>query len=148
MAVTQAASSNEEVLDCFQIRHDVFVEEQKVPFVLEIDARDFLDSTIHLLAKAEDRPVGTCRILQDSPNSYHLGRVAVVKDGRGAGLGRALIEAAHDELRKRHSDVVEISLDAQVDAMKFYERLGYESTSRPRFLDAGIWHQEMSRTLP
>ena len=31
--------------------------------------------------------------------------------------------------------------------MGFYRRLGYATVSGERYLDAGIWHQDMSRTL-
>ena len=31
--------------------------------------------------------------------------------------------------------------------MGFYERCGYRTISGERYLDAGIWHQDMARTL-
>lgn len=141
-------NSTADLLSCFSIRYDVFVQEQEVPFVLEVDNRDFLPSTVHILVLENEKPVGTLRVIQDSATSYHLGRIAVVKDFRGRGLGRLLVEQAHAELQKRHEGVVEITLDAQEYAIAFYERLGYSLTERERFLDAGIWHREMSRTLP
>ncbi len=46
------------------VRLEVFVDEQNVPFVEEIDARDFEASTIHLLARGADgTPLATGRIL-------------------------------------------------------------------------------------
>lgn len=163
-----------DLLSCFSVRFDVFVQEQKVPFVLEVDHRDFLPSTVHILVLENENPVGTLRVIQDSATSYHLGRIAVLEDSRGRGLGRLLVEQAHAELAKRHeigeyergdhapqaehkpsdhaqnepAEGVEITLDAQEYAIAFYERLEYSLTDRERFLDAGIWHREMRRTLP
>ncbi|MDO5049635.1 MAG: GNAT family N-acetyltransferase [Actinomycetaceae bacterium] len=145
-----------DVLTCFSVRFDVFVTEQAVPFVLEIDARDYLPSTVHILALEDNQPVGTLRIIQDSATSYHLGRIAVLKHARGRGLGRSLVQKAHEvlsgqvgelALENDNDRMVEITLDAQEYAIEFYSRLGYHLTDRERFLDAGIWHREMKRTL-
>ena len=32
--------------------------------------------------------------------------------------------------------------------MGFYERCGYRAAGGGRYLDAGIWHRDMARTLP
>jgi GNAT superfamily N-acetyltransferase len=62
------------------------------------------------------------------------GRLAalVVGDGaRGAGVGRALVEAVTDEARRRGCDRLEVTSAAyREDAHSFYEHLGFED--RPR----------------
>ena len=48
------------------VRLEVFVIEQGVPFSLEIDARDDLATTIHVLARgADDAPLAAGRLLVD-----------------------------------------------------------------------------------
>lgn len=42
---------------------------------------------------------------------------------------------------------VRVVLSAQESAMEFYRRLGYEIVTGERYLDAGIWHQDMARTV-
>jgi len=41
-----------------------------------------------------------------------------------------------------------VVLSAQERAMGFYERCGYRAAGGGRYLDAGIWHRDMARTLP
>ena len=75
-----------------QKRIEVFVKEQG--FRDEFDDIDAI--AIHFVAYDEgNRPIGTCRIFTvDDPQIYLLGRLAVVKDYRGKGLGKVLLEQA------------------------------------------------------
>lgn len=143
------------------VRWEVFVDEQDVPMVLEIDARDFRSDVIHLVALdealAESFPsaacvpeselvVGTVRIIPDGGHHYHLGRLAVLARARGQLVGAALVEAVHDYVRMLTpvGERATIVLDAQLQARGFYERLGYRVTSEETFMDAGIEHCEMA----
>lgn len=133
------------------VRLEVFVGEQAVPFMLEIDARDEEPTTIHLLASGADgTPLGAGRILlePEHPGRAHLGRLAVRRIARGTGLG-ARVVAALEEAALRYSGdpSVEVVLSAQEQAMGFYERCGYRVLNGRRYLDAGIWHQDMARTV-
>ena len=81
------------------VRLEVFVGEQAVPFVQEIDARDFLATTIHILAVGADgAALGAGRLLRDParPDRVHLGRLAVRRIARGTGLGARLVAALED----------------------------------------------------
>lgn len=44
-------------------------------------------------------------------------------------------------------DRVRMVLSAQEQAMGFYARCGYAPVDGRRYLDAGIWHQDMARFL-
>jgi predicted GNAT family N-acyltransferase len=69
-----------------QIRHSVFIEEQNVPKELEWDGLD--ESYQHLLAlDNHNNAIGTGRLCEHG----HIGRMAVIKDWRGKGVGGALI---------------------------------------------------------
>ena len=133
------------------VRLEVFVGEQSVPLVQEMDARDDEPTTIHLLASGADgTPLGAGRILlePEHPGRVHLGRLAVRSIARGTGLG-ARVVAALEQTALSHSgrSSVEVVLSAQERAMGFYERCGYRVLSGHRYLDAGIWHQDMARTV-
>lgn len=135
-----------------ELRWEVFVVEQEVPFVAEMDARDLRPSTIHVVGSSKGHPgevVATCRILPDGDWHFHLGRVAVAGPRRGEGLGRELVQAAADVISKRvpRGTTGTVVLDAQVYALGFYEACGYSVTDRPTFLDANIWHREMARAV-
>lgn len=134
------------------VRRAVFVVEQGVPEDLEIDALDTLNSTLHVVEYADDgRAVATGRAVLDGPGHVHLGRIAVLRDWRGRGLGVAVVRRLESEALRRYGVVdagvrcVELALAAQEHAIGFYQALGYELTQRGRFLDAGIWHRDMRR---
>ena len=120
------------------IRYDVFVVEQNVPVELE---RDELDATaLHFLGRVDDVPTGTARIVVKD-DTGKIGRVAVLKAARGNGLGTALVRTCLDELRKTPG-VIRAALGAQLDALGFYERLGFVAYGDV-FDDAGIDHRMM-----
>ena len=75
-----------------------------------------------------------------------IGRVCVLPEARGAGLGRALVLAAVDRLAAEPG-VTLAKLSAQVDAIGFYERLGFTAEGAV-YPDAGIPHRDMTRALP
>lgn len=127
------------------VRFRVFVEEQRVPVEEEIDHYDDRpgerDDVVHVLAHVGGIPVGTARLLLDHAEPYpHIGRVSVLAEMRGSGVGRRLMEVLHEEARNRSHRGV--TLAAQLHAIPFYERLGYLARGEV-FLDAGIEHREM-----
>ncbi|PYC87759.1 GNAT family N-acetyltransferase [Streptomyces tateyamensis] len=134
-----------------QVRREVFVVEQEIPEELEYDALDA--TSVHLLALGADgAPLGTARLISGA-EAYELtglagrvllGRLAVVEAARGTGLGAALVRAV--EQAARELGAKECELHAQVQALGFYERLGYTAEG-PVYQDAGIPHRTMVRTL-
>jgi predicted GNAT family N-acyltransferase len=121
------------------VRRAVFIEEQQVPAALEWDGLD--DSCHHVLVTAAgDRPVGAGRIKADG----HIGRMAVLKDCRGQGIGSAMLAALLDHARQQQCP--EVYLHAQVSAIPFYEKQGFTVNSE-QFMDAGIPHKSMMRQL-
>ncbi|MEM7752528.1 MAG: GNAT family N-acetyltransferase [Pseudomonadota bacterium] len=125
----------------FEIRRIVFIEGQNVPEHEERDGKD--GDAIHLVAFDNARPVGTARLLlQDGVGK--IGRVAVLAEMQGRGLGKAIMQAAIDELRRE--GVTTAKLAAQTHALGFYEALGFVAEG-PEFLDAGILHRNMTRPL-
>lgn len=120
------------------IRHQVFVIEQAVPEQEEWDGRD--QECLHVLAWQDQRALGTARLLPDG----HIGRVAVLAEARGLGVGAALMRATIEAARQ--SGHTEVELAAQTHALAFYERLGFSAWGE-EFLDAGIPHRNMTLRL-
>ena len=127
-----------DLTDCLAIRYDVFVVEQNVPVELERDELDAM--ALHFLGRVDDVPTGTARIVVKD-DTGKIGRVAVLKAARGNGLGTALVRTCLDELRKTPG-VMRAALGAQLDALGFYERLGFVAYGDV-FDDAGIDHRMM-----
>nr|WP_245398588.1 GNAT family N-acetyltransferase [Oceaniglobus trochenteri] len=132
----------DDIAACHALRRSVFIEEQGVS---EADELDDLDGVaLHLLARVDDLPVGSARLLPKGEVGK-IGRVCVLPSHRGTGLGAALIRAALDELR-RQPGIRIARLGAQVHAIGFYERLGFTAHG-PVYDDAGIDHRDMDFTL-
>jgi len=139
-----------EMDQALEVRRRVFVEEQRVPAELEIDEHDGnpaeVTTALHVLALELGLPLATGRLIlsHEADGRPHIGRVAVLKDHRGRGIGRAVMLALHDLARERGFTAV--TLAAQVHAIGFYEKLGYAARG-PLFLDAGIEHRWMDVRL-
>jgi ElaA protein len=127
---------------CRRLRRVVFIDEQGVSEADEVDGLD--DGAIHLLAFVGDRPVGTARLLVQG-SVGKIGRVCVLPEARGTGLGAELVRAALEVLRGEPG-ITEAYLGAQSHATGFYERLGF-AVEGQEFLDAGIPHRHMRRSL-
>lgn len=128
--------------DGLAIRQAVFVAEQKVPAEMEID--EFEDQALYFTGYLDQQPVATLRVLTEG-DFYHVQHVATMKAYRHQGLGLELMQAAEASAKKAgHKGLI---LNAQVTAVPFYERLGYQATDKERFLDAGILHQEMIKII-
>lgn len=131
-----------DITTCRALRRAVFIDEQGVPEDREIDDLD--DAAIHLLATQDGQPVGSARILLDG-DTGKIGRVCVLPQTRGTGLGAALIRAALDVLRTQ-PDVTRAKLGSQVHAISFYQKLGFTAYG-PVYDDAGIPHRDMTLDL-
>ena len=123
---------------CHAVRREVFVEEQGVTEREEIDGRD--GEATHFLALRDGAAVGTARLRVTEEGVAKAERVAVCAAERRRGTGAALMRALHDEARA--AGHVEVVLGAQVSAVPFYRRLGYEVFGEP-FEDARIPHRWM-----
>lgn len=119
------------------VRTKVFVEEQSVPETLEWDGLD--ESSRHVMAVAADgTPIGTGRLLRDG----YIGRMAVIEEWRGRGVGSALLELLLEIAGSMGFD--EVRLHAQTHAVGFYARQGFKVEGE-EFMEAGIPHVVMSR---
>lgn len=117
------------------VREQVFVQEQRVPVALEWDGLD--ETAQHLLALSNTgEAVGCARL----PGDGSIGRMAVLKPWRGLGIGSALLSKAVALYRQQN--IQNITLSAQVHAIPFYEKAGFEVCSEP-YLDANILHVDM-----
>lgn len=124
--------------DASPIRFEVFVHEQRVPADIELDAMDA--QCVHAVAYENGNPIATGRLLPDG----HIGRMAVLKDWRGRGVGSAILGALTDAARRRGDARIELS--AQVHAVAFYLAHGFQPVGEV-YEEAGIPHQAMAKAL-
>ena len=125
------------------IRSEVFIVEQKIPIEVEWDEADA--QCVHAVAfNRLGLPLATGRLLQPAPQLARIGRMASSQAVRGAGVGRAVLDALLQAARDRGD--TEVVLHAQLSAAPFYSRAGFNARGAV-FEEAGIAHIEMTRAL-
>ena len=123
------------------IRRTVFIEEQHVPEEIEIDADDA--DAFHALALDGERPVGCGRMVAHD-GYVKIGRMAVLRERRGEGIGRSILGFLMEQARRQ--GFARAVLHAQLTAEGFYLKNGYLPEGEV-FEEAGIMHRRMLRGL-
>lgn len=119
------------------VREAVFIVEQRIPDEDEWDALDA--PSLHVLARTLDgTPIGTARLTPERS----IGRMAVVREWRGRGVGDAMLRTLVEHAAQRGWH--ELWLNAQTHALRFYARHGFEPEGDP-YDECGIPHQRMRR---
>jgi predicted GNAT family N-acyltransferase len=120
-----------------------------VPESLERDDEDA--RAYHVLALSKGHAVGTGRLVSlaappagESGSWGRVGRMAVLQAARRQGIGSKVLDALEAEARRRQMSG--ILLHAQLSAMEFYKKHGYEPFG-PVFEEAGMPHLEMKKRL-
>lgn len=127
---------------CRALRRRVFIEEQGVSEADELDDKD--DAAIHLAAFDGAQALGSARLLIVGETGK-IGRVCVLAEARGRGIGAALIRAGVARFRTMPA-LRHVKLGAQTHARGFYATLGFEPIGEV-YDDAGIAHQDMVLTI-
>ncbi|WP_458127301.1 GNAT family N-acetyltransferase [Paenibacillus sp. Z3-2] len=139
-------TTKEQLEQALGIRHHVFVIEQQVPAEIEIDQYDVISPDVHhVLLSTDGQAVATGRLIYYSKDTAKMQRIAVLESHRSFGYGRVLLLAMEE--RARELGLSYSVLDAQCQAQKFYEKLGYEVISEEPFYDADILHVRMRKSL-
>jgi predicted GNAT family N-acyltransferase len=123
------------------LRRRVFIEEQHVPEEIEMDEDDA--HAFHALALDGETAVGCGRMLRHG-EEIKIGRMAVLRDRRGTGIGRRVLEFLMEAARRQ--GYRKAILHAQLTAEGFYLRNGYIPVGEI-FEEAGIAHRLMEHEL-
>lgn len=124
---------------CLTIRHQIFVEGQRVPVDEEVDGLDA--SSEHFLLFLNQLPAGTTRV-RYTGDFAKIERVAILEPYQGKGLGHILMKFVIKDIQQHSHVVKKAKLGAQTYAIPFYEKLGFVVCS-DEYLDAGIPHKDM-----
>ncbi len=130
----------DELYELLKVRSEVFVVEQNCVYQ-DLDNKD---KHAYHLWYSDDKGIAAClRVLEPgiSFDDCSIGRVLTTR--RRLGLGTALMkEGIRIASEKYHAD--HITIEAQVYAREFYEKLGFVKCSE-EFLEDGIPHIRMRR---
>lgn len=115
------ARTEDELSVCYQIRHQVFVEEQGIFKVSDRDEMD--EEAIHIIAKAGDVVQGTVRLNRKYDGQWWGSRLAVIPKFRGI-AGRSLVHKAEETVREKKGKVLRAYI--QEKRVDFFRQLGWK----------------------
>lgn len=109
----------------YSIRVQGMNRQHHIPLREEFDEHD-CEGTRYIVLLDNGYPVATCRFYENNSHSVILGRVVVLPEYRGGGLGRRVIGEAEKWIKDL--GYAEIVIESRLEAIGFYEKLGYEIT--------------------
>ncbi|MBI1185020.1 GNAT family N-acetyltransferase [bacterium] len=135
-----SALSTAQLYDIMALRQEIFVVEQNCPY-LDADGKDH--ESFHAMAYEGPVLVAYARIVKPgiSYSETSIGRVVVKEMQRGQQLGYELMRRCHHFVVQHLGQQV-IRISAQTYLLRFYNKLGYQSTGK-EYLEDGIPHTEM-----
>lgn len=139
----EKVTNEAELQEAFNIRREVFVEEQGVPLADEFDQYESAAEHILVYHEGEDAPVGTARF-RTVDGWAKLERICLRAPFRNSGLGSVIIRTL--ETMAVEQGLTRAKLHGQKQAEGFYQKLGFETAS-PVFMEDGIPHVLMVKSL-
>ena len=125
----------------YSVRIEGMNRQHHIPLRDEFDEHD-CDGTKYIVLLDDGYPVATCRFYENTSASgaptltVTLGRVVVLPDYRGLGLGKKLVTEA--ETWAKELGYKQIDIDSRLEAIHFYEKLGYlHATGNDEIIKSG-----------
>ncbi len=140
--LVKVAESLDEFKLALQIRRQVFVEEHRVPEEIEADQYDHV--AVHFLAWDGKKEIGTGRLRWTDLETAKVERVAVQKEYRHSGTGKKIMEVMEQYAREKGTK--KIVLHAPLEAVPFYEKIGYQKEGAP-FVEGIREHLKLFKLL-
>jgi len=124
----------QELTRAAKIRHQVFVDEQRL--FQETDADENDRKSTHLIAELDGKIIGTVRVFPVNDNGHWIGgRLAIQKECRGSGAGELLVREAMRLVKKKGGTIFTARI--QEDNIPFFVHVGW----RP----SGVLHEYRGR---
>ena len=111
----------------YYVRIQAMMHKYQIPLDAEVDSHDGADCN-YILALDDIYPVATCRWFGLDSESAEIGRVVVLPEYRGQKLGAKVIREAEAWIAE--CGYTEIAIDSRLEAVGFYEKLGYKLIDR------------------
>ncbi len=123
--ICHSARNQTEQSEAFRIRQNVFVHEQGLFDMTDKDENDEKDTdSIHLVAKKENKIIGTVRVYRGAGQNHWIGgRLAVEKDFRSTSAGSFLVQEAMKRVKKKGCEM--FTAHIQKKNIPFFLKLGW-----------------------
>ena len=132
--VCHPARTRQELARAAEIRHRVFVDEQRL--YQETDADEDDRKSTHLIAEMEGQIIGTVRVFPVNENGHWIGgRLAIQQEWRGSGAGELLVREAMRFVKKK--GCTRFTARIQEENIPFFVQIGW----RP----SGVLHEYRGR---
>ena len=119
----------------YSVRIEGMNRQHHIPLRDEFDEHD-CDGTRYIVLLDDGYPVATCRFYENDTRTVTLGRVVVLPEYRGLGLGKKVVQEA--EVWAKELGYKQINIDSRVEAIHFYENLGYlHATGNDEIIKSG-----------
>src|SRR5699024_6629174 len=109
-----------------RLRYRVYVMEQDMTTVEELDRNDLVPTTQAWRIQIEGVPVSTLRVLREDARTLSIGRVATDKPFRGLGLASSLIRAVMAYYPDQR-----LVMHSQSHLQDWYRTFGLETQGEP-----------------
>lgn len=117
-------SSMTRLAEAYDIRNQIFIEEQGIPADLDHDGKDEISEHVLVREAKDGIAIGTGRMTPTSDSVGVLARIAVLPAHRGKGLGRQIIKQLESYAIDLNISTLALSPHEHLEA--FYQSLGYE----------------------
>lgn len=117
------ATKNWQRAAAYNVRIEAMVKGFDIRVDQEIDEHD-TERTNYVVAFDGKYPVGTCRLNWVDEKTGKIERVCVLETYRTKGIGKQVILEAERWMKEK--DINKILISSRVEAVGFYEKLGYK----------------------
>lgn len=132
--------TKKELYEILRARAEIFIVEKKMN-CQDLDRIDF--TCEHMYLEEKDEIVAYLRAFKKTDTSVKISRVLTLNHGNGS--GKKLMENCILAIKERFG-CEKIVLNAQKDAVGFYEKMGFIKTS-DEFMEEGVPHFAMERRI-
>lgn len=112
-----------EIYAILDLRVSTFVVEQQRIYH-EIDQNDL--KALHVFLRRDNQVLAYARIFLTATDQVTFGRVVIVKQARGEGLGAELLTQIMDIIKK-HFPGKTVEIESQAQVQGFYKRVGFQA---------------------
>ena len=124
--VCKLVTTSQELRAAYKIRHDIFVNEQKL---FSRSDRDTFDSkAIHIVALLGNEVVGTVRVYEKDRDIWFGSRLAVLRPYRGR-VGGLLVQKAIETVQEKEAK--QFFAYVQLHTVSFFKRRRWKPVGKP-----------------